>query len=704
MARIPPKTVSKDDAEVLAHLDETLKRVVYGQDAAISALASAIKLARAGLRDGEKPIGSYLFSGPTGVGKTEVAKQLSVALGVELIRFDMSEYMERHTVSRLIGAPPGYVGFDQGGLLTDGVDQHPHCVLLLDEIEKAHPDLYNILLQVMDHGKLTDHNGKQIDFRNVILIMTTNAGASDAQRQAIGFGSTKRTGDDVEAINRMFTPEFRNRLDAIVAFGHLPRQVIAKVVDKFIMQLEAQLADRNVTIELTDEARDWLIEHGYDETMGARPMARVIQQTIKTPLADELLFGRLKNGGTVRVMVTADEKGAKKLGFVFPEGPVLPRPEREIVGAARKRKPKAEPEVRRAKAKKPDAGPPDDGRGRSAACRAVPQELNEDKSGGIFPAAFVWPCAMRQGRARTCGMRRIERREFYVGQPAGADRLHELRDRAIDAGERRCGRLRASAPAGRLRQPAPLAGAVRRQDEAGASERCFTSVGLRRPAAGASPAPPWTARLERQRRAARHGGSERGKARVGGVRAPEDALVERSDMKMRAGCASAVTAWRLREAALRRPPTFRPPREPRPSRLRSAPWLAIAPASAASPTSAAAASDGAGDGDVRSGARGPPPRAAVARQHERGAAERARRRRRPALRAAIGRAPAGGGSPNSSSLQSQFPDGAPDPGVANSAAASLHQPPASRSAIWSADRPTSRCSAPPPTWRSARRA
>ena len=372
MARIPPKTVSKDDAEVLAHLDETLKRVVYGQDNAISALASAIKLARAGLRDGEKPIGSYLFSGPTGVGKTEVAKQLSVALGVELIRFDMSEYMERHTVSRLIGAPPGYVGFDQGGLLTDSVDQHPHCVLLLDEIEKAHSDLYNILLQVMDHGKLTDHNGKQINFRNVILIMTTNAGASDAQRQAIGFGSTKRTGDDVEAINRMFTPEFRNRLDAVVAFGHLPRDVIAKVVDKFVMQLEAQLADRQVSIELTDEARDWLIANGYDELMGARPMARVIQQTIKTPLADELLFGRLKNGGTVRVVVTAEEGGPKKLGFVFPEGPVLPRPEREIVGAARKRKPKAEPEVRRAKAKKSDGPAPDEGGGSGGSVPRVP--------------------------------------------------------------------------------------------------------------------------------------------------------------------------------------------------------------------------------------------------------------------------------------------------------------------------------------------
>ena len=372
MARIPPKTVSKDDAEVLAHLDATLKRVVYGQDAAISALTSAIKLARAGLRDGEKPIGSYLFSGPTGVGKTEVAKQLSVALGVELIRFDMSEYMERHTVSRLIGAPPGYVGFDQGGLLTDAVDQHPHCVLLLDEIEKAHSDLYNILLQVMDHGKLTDHNGKQINFRNVILIMTTNAGASDAQRAAIGFGSTRRSGDDLEAINRMFTPEFRNRLDAIVPFGHLPREVISKVVDKFIMQLEAQLADRNVSIELTDEARNWLVDNGYDELMGARPMARVIQQTIKTPLADELLFGRLKSGGTVRVVVTADEQGVKKLGFVYPEGPVLPRPEREIVGAGKKRKPKAEPEVRRAKAKKAAGKDGPDGDDGPGPVRSVP--------------------------------------------------------------------------------------------------------------------------------------------------------------------------------------------------------------------------------------------------------------------------------------------------------------------------------------------
>jgi len=360
MARIPPKTVSKDDAEVLEHLTTTLERVVYGQNSAIEALTSAIKLARAGLRDGEKPIGSYLFSGPTGVGKTEVARQLAVSLGVELVRFDMSEYMERHTVSRLIGAPPGYVGFDQGGLLTDSIDQHPHCVLLLDEIEKAHPDLYNILLQVMDHGKLTDHSGKQVDFRNVILIMTTNAGAADMAKSAYGFTANKREGEDIEAINRMFAPEFRNRLDAVVTFGHLPGDVIVKVVDKFIMQLEAQLADRNVTIELTDEARRWLVENGYDQQMGARPMARVIQQTIKTPLADEVLFGRLKNGGTVKVVVTADEAGTKKLGFVFPEGPVLPRPERDIVEAGKKRV-RSEPEVRRAKARKAgkDEGPDD---------------------------------------------------------------------------------------------------------------------------------------------------------------------------------------------------------------------------------------------------------------------------------------------------------------------------------------------------------
>src|ERR1700710_2790279 len=263
MARIPPKTVSKDDAEVLRHLESTLKTTVYGQDKGIEALASSIKLARAGLREPEKPIGCYLFSGPTGVGKTEVAKQLASSLGVHIIRFDMSEYMERHTVSRLIGAPPGYVGFDQGGLLTDGVDQHPHCVLLLDEIEKAHPDLFNVLLQIMDHGKLTDHNGKQVEFRNVILIMTTNAGAADMAKASFGFTRGKREGEDVEAINRMFAPEFRNRLDSIITFGHLPQEVIAKVVEKFVLQLEAQLADRNVTIELSEDASKWLITNGY---------------------------------------------------------------------------------------------------------------------------------------------------------------------------------------------------------------------------------------------------------------------------------------------------------------------------------------------------------------------------------------------------------------------------------------------------------
>lgn len=336
MARIPPKTVSKDDAEVLAHLQETLKRVVYGQDKAIDALSSAIKLARAGLRDAEKPIGSYLFAGPTGVGKTEVAKQLAVSLGVELLRFDMSEYMERHTVSRLIGAPPGYVGFDQGGLLTDGIDQHPHCVLLLDEIEKAHPDLFNILLQIMDHGKLTDHNGKQVDFRNVIIIMTTNAGAADMARPAYGFTRSKREGDDTEAVNKLFAPEFRNRLDAIISFGHLPKEVVQKVVDKFIMQLELQLADRNVSIELAEEAREWLVEHGYDETMGARPMARLIQMSIKTQLAEDVLFGRLKNGGAVRVVVKTDDIGLKTLDFEYPEGPAKPKPEK----VAAKRKPR----------------------------------------------------------------------------------------------------------------------------------------------------------------------------------------------------------------------------------------------------------------------------------------------------------------------------------------------------------------------------
>jgi len=328
MARIPPKSVSKDDAEVLRSLTESLKRVVYGQEAAIEALSSTIKLARAGLRDPEKPIGCYLFSGPTGVGKTEVARQLSSLLGVKLLRFDMSEYMERHTVSRLIGAPPGYVGFDQGGLLTDGIDQNPHCVLLLDEIEKAHPDLFNILLQVMDHGKLTDHNGKQVDFRNVILIMTTNAGASDLAKEPIGFNRSKRSGEDSDAINRLFAPEFRNRLDAIIAFGNLPIEVVRQIVEKFVLQLEAQLADRNITIELSDEARDWLAERGYDPQMGARPLARLIQETIKTPLADEVLFGRLKGGGAVRVLVETKEDGKAGLSFAFPEGPVTPKPEK----------------------------------------------------------------------------------------------------------------------------------------------------------------------------------------------------------------------------------------------------------------------------------------------------------------------------------------------------------------------------------------
>src|SRR5213082_1924820 len=315
IARIPPRSVSTDDRSALANLDRDLKAVVFGQDKAIDALASAIKMARSGLGNPQKPIGNFLFSGPTGVGKTEVARQLAFIMGVELIRFDMSEYMERHAVSRLIGAPPGYVGFDQGGLLTEAITKKPYSILLLDEIEKAHPDIFNVLLQVMDHGTLTDNNGRKADFRNVILIMTTNAGAADMARSAYGFTRTKREGDDVEAINRMFAPEFRNRLDAVITFAHLSEEVIAKVVTKFVMQLEAQLADRNVTIELTEEAAKWLMTKGYDEQMGARPMARVIQEYIKKPLADDVLFGRLKTGGHVRVVVKKDEVGRDTLGF-----------------------------------------------------------------------------------------------------------------------------------------------------------------------------------------------------------------------------------------------------------------------------------------------------------------------------------------------------------------------------------------------------
>ncbi len=326
IARIPPKSVSSDDRKALQTLERDLKTVVFGQDTAISALSSAIKLSRAGLREPEKPIGCYLFSGPTGVGKTEVARQLSLILGVELVRFDMSEYMERHSVSRLIGAPPGYVGFDQGGLLTDAVDKQPHAVLLLDEVEKAHPDLFNILLQIMDHGKLTDHNGKSVDFRNIILIMTTNAGAADMAKPAIGFEREERIGDDMEAIERMFTPEFRNRLDSIIQFGGLPPEVVGMVVDKFVIQLEVQLADRQVTIELTDEARQWLAEKGYDQRFGARPLSRVIQEHIKKPLAEELLFGKLEKGGVVRVALKD-----RKLAFEYLEPP---RPESGAAQAA----------------------------------------------------------------------------------------------------------------------------------------------------------------------------------------------------------------------------------------------------------------------------------------------------------------------------------------------------------------------------------
>ena len=328
IARIPSKTVNKDDTAVLRDLEKNLKHVVFGQGNAIEALASAIKLARAGLREPEKPIGNYLFAGPTGVGKTEVAKQLADTLGVELLRFDMSEYMEKHAVSRLIGAPPGYVGFDQGGQLTDGVDQHPHCVLLLDEIEKAHPDVYNVLLQVMDHGTLTDHNGRSVDFRNVILIMTSNAGAAEQAKASVGFGRVRREGEDTAAIERTFAPEFRNRLDAVISFGALPKEVILKVVEKFVLQLEAQLMDRDVSIELTKSAAEWLGDKGYDDRMGARPLARTIQEHIKRPLAEELLFGKLVKGGLVRVTVRDGElkleiRGPQKRQITGEKPPLL---------------------------------------------------------------------------------------------------------------------------------------------------------------------------------------------------------------------------------------------------------------------------------------------------------------------------------------------------------------------------------------------
>ena len=331
MARIPPKSVSKDDKKALGSLEKDLKRVVYGQDEAIGRLSTAMKLSRAGLREADKPIGSFLFSGPTGVGKTEVARQLASIMGIELKRFDMSEYMERHSVSRLIGAPPGYVGYDQGGLLTDAIDQHPHCVLLLDEIEKAHPDLFNILLQVMDNGKLTDHHGKTVDFRNVVLIMTTNAGASDAAKQGIGFGAGQRTEASEEAVKKMFTPEFRNRLDAVVPFAYLGPETISRVVDKFILQLELQLSEQNVHIQFDGDAREWLGRRGYDKLMGARPMARLIQEKVKQPLAEELLFGKLAGGGEVHVSVK-DEK----LAFELTSAPPKTKPKSRKKSAAKK--------------------------------------------------------------------------------------------------------------------------------------------------------------------------------------------------------------------------------------------------------------------------------------------------------------------------------------------------------------------------------
>ncbi|HOP16999.1 MAG TPA: AAA family ATPase, partial [Gammaproteobacteria bacterium] len=307
IARIPPRKVSSSDTEALRTLKRDLQMVVFGQDEAIDALSSAIRMNRSGLGNEQKPVGNFLFAGPTGVGKTEVTRQLARVLGLELIRFDMSEYMERHTVSRLIGAPPGYVGFDQGGLLTEEINKHPHSVLLLDEVEKAHPDVFNLLLQVMDHGTLTDNNGRKADFRNVILIMTTNAGATEATRASIGFTTQDHSSDAMSAIRKMFTPEFRNRLDAIIQFNGLDKATILSVVDKFLFELEQQLEEKHVSMTVDADVRDWMAEKGYDPQMGARPMARVIQEHIKKPLAEELLFGRLSHGGRVRVSVVDAE-------------------------------------------------------------------------------------------------------------------------------------------------------------------------------------------------------------------------------------------------------------------------------------------------------------------------------------------------------------------------------------------------------------
>jgi ATP-dependent Clp protease ATP-binding subunit ClpA len=330
IARIPPQTVSSDDRAQLKNLERNLKNVVFGQEPAIEALSAAIKMARSGLGKPDKPIGSFLFSGPTGVGKTEVARQLAFTMGIELIRFDMSEYMERHAVSRLIGAPPGYVGFDQGGLLTEAISKKPHAVLLMDEIEKAHPDVFNILLQVMDHGTLTDNNGRKADFRNVIVVMTTNAGAETLQRRSIGFANAREAGDEMADIRRMFTPEFRNRLDAIISFRALDEEIILRVVDKFLMQLEDQLHEKKVEITFSSELRSHLAKKGFDPVMGARPMARLIQDTIRKALADELLFGRLVGGG--RVSVDVDEAGQIVLEFPGePSGAAPPPPKDETV-------------------------------------------------------------------------------------------------------------------------------------------------------------------------------------------------------------------------------------------------------------------------------------------------------------------------------------------------------------------------------------